>query len=263
MSFSGYSTGIVAALLGVSSTAAPAPAGPTPAIHLQVEVSADGLRLRGHAAPDAAELAHRHTGALFTSPAGGAALTFAGHPEQAVVLGSLPAQAPVTVALWLRRNARSTAHPAGATHPEYSQEHALGQGRLLSPLTGHPRDAARLSGILRLGPEGLQVWHGPDRWSVVVPGPLPAEEWIHLAVVFAADGTATGYRDGRRAGATRSGFHFGTGPAGLAAAALDRGYGFPFAGALADFRLVPAALSPEAIAQLARTSRSNPDRPHP
>jgi hypothetical protein len=94
----------------------------------------------------------------------------------------LPSPALPHVALWLRRNAKSTAHPAGATHPEYTQEHALGQGRLLSPLTRHPRDAARLSGILRLGPEGLQVWHGPDRWSVVVPGPLPSDEWIHLAL---------------------------------------------------------------------------------
>jgi hypothetical protein len=242
------------------AVAAPSAAESPQGFHLQIESSRAPLRLRAQAGSASRDLEHRHVGTGILSPAGQPSLLFSGHPSQAVVLGSLPDRAPVTVSFWLRRATDQVAWPEGRTHPEYVQEHALGQGRLLSPMSGHPRDAARLSGILRVGPEGLQIWHGPDRWSTVIPGPLPAGQWMHLAVVFDAAGTATGYRDGRRAGATRSDFAFGSGFVGLAAAALDRGYGYPFAGALADFRLLASALSPDAVAQLAAPSplRSKP-----
>lgn len=182
---------------------------------------------------------------------GGYAVEFAGHPGQAVVLGVLALRPPLTLALWLKRTEVVQPDPAGSGRPEYLPEAHVGQGRILSPLTGTPRAAATQSGVLRLGRDGLQVWHGPAKWSPVVVQPLSAGEWLHLTVTFAADLTATGYVNGTVRGVTRSDFDLGPGPVALAAAALDRGFGFPFAGLLADVRFYRGVLSPSEINALA------------
>lgn len=181
----------------------------------------------------------------------GHAVEFAGHPAQGVLLGVLELRPPVTLALWFRRAKAPPSHPDAAMRPEYLQEHRDGWGRILSPLTGTPRDAAQQSGVLRMSPDGVSVWHGPAKWSTVVSLPLPVEEWMHLAVTFGADLTATGYLNGQPRGTTRSDFNLGSGPVAIAAAALDRGFGYPFAGAIGDVRIYRGVLGQREIDELA------------
>lgn len=186
----------------------------------------------------------------------GTAIVFSGHPEQGVNLGPLDLQSPATITFWVKRAATPVAHPAGRERPEYVQEHAAGRGRLLSPATGQPRSpgSEKLSGFLSIAPDGVRIWHGTERWKIVIPGPLPAERWLHLAIVFDRNGEAVGYLDGRRHGGTRATFEPGPQPIALFAAALDRGYGYPFAGAIDEVRLYRGILNDDAIAALAGQS---------
>lgn len=202
------------------------------------------------------ELEVRHAVRLVATRAG-QAVELAGHPGQGIILGPLDLRPPVTLALWVRRASAPRADPAGAKQPEYMQEFQAGQGRILSPITGTPREAGRQSGVLRLGPDGMAVWHGPAKWSTVVSRELPVEEWLHVVVRFAGDLSATGYVNGRPQGSTQSDFNFGTGPVALASAALDRGFGFPFAGRICDVRLFRGVLSEREIEMLAA---ARPDR---
>jgi hypothetical protein len=187
----------------------------------------------------------------------GWAAEFAGHPEQAVVLGPLDLRPPVTLVLWVKRARSPSLFAAASSRPEYTQEHAVGAGRILSPMTGQPREAGNLSGILRLEADGLAVWHGLTKWHRVIARPLPTEQWLHLAVTIETDLTATGYLDGLRAGAALCGFDFGTGPVALVASALRKGYGYPFAGAIGDVRFYRCVLSESEIRTLA-TTRADP-----
>jgi hypothetical protein len=186
----------------------------------------------------------------------GTAIVFGGHPEQGVTLGSLDLQPPATILFWVKRAAAPVAHPAGKERPEYAQEHAAGRGRLLSPATGQPRGpgSENLSGFLSIAPDGVRIWYGKERWKIIIPGPLPADRWLHLAIAFDQNGEATGYLDGRRHGGTRATFEPGPLPVALFAAALDKGYGYPFAGAVDEVRLYQGTLDDAAIAALASQS---------
>jgi hypothetical protein len=179
----------------------------------------------------------------------GAGLTLGGKPDQGIELGVLGFNQPATFAIWIKRAATSVSDPSAATRPEYVQEHDRGQGRLLSRLGGNPSHT--LAGALRVGPAGLQLWNGPG-WVTLISSPIPAETWVHLAVVFDQDLQATGYLNGKRGETVRSGFDGTPSPMGLFASSHEKHYGYPFAGCVDEVRIYRRALTPEQVAALAR-----------
>ena len=178
----------------------------------------------------------------------GRGLALSGHPAQAVDLGVLGFDQPATLALWIWREPRPVAHPDGGPLPEYIQEHKRGQGRLLSRPSVSP--SLGLAGSLRVGPNGLEVWHGRG-WSKLIDAHIPSGTWVHLTVRFAADGRATGFLDGRRQATIECRFHGRESPLALASSSGDRGYGYPFAGLVDELRIYRGALDDAAIRALA------------
>lgn len=176
-------------------------------------------------------------------------LEFFGKPDQGIFLDGVSIGQPVTIALWIKRAADPRLDTSGRNRPEYIQEHGLGKGRLLSPLRGDPREN---SGSLRIGPEKVEVWHARDQWNDLIAGPIPAEEWIHVAVTFDKDLWATGYLNGKRQNKTRSAFHFASNALVLCAASLEKRYGFPFAGLIDDVRIYDGLLNETEIAKIGR-----------
>jgi hypothetical protein len=219
-------------------------AGPRPEVELSFE-DFDGRSLTNLA--NGARLAVRHGEAV--SGIQGRAVALSGHPDQCVDLGLLGFDQPATISLWIRRSSRPQAHPAGTSRPEYVQEQQRGQGRLLSRPTGSPSQG--LAGSLRIGPEKLEVWHGRG-WSTLIAASLPADTWLHLAVVYDERKHATGFLNGQRHATVASGFDGRALPQALVSASGDRHFGFPLAGALDEVRIYRRALSDLEVAALAR-----------
>lgn len=200
---------------------------------------------------DGRRLVSRHIG--FTPGIDGLALELTGHPEQAVEIGVPGFGQPATLALWIKRSPSPQAHKDGIDRPEYLQEHERRQGRLISRTGGEP--GQRLAGALRVGPEKLELWHGRG-WTPVIAASIPEDRWVHLAVVFSADGTATGYLNGVRDLTVKAAFDGRESSLALASASVQRRYGYPFAGCIDDFRLYQGSLSDEEIMSLAKRARS-------
>jgi len=137
--------------------------------------------------------------------------------NKGIGIGDLGLSAPATLCVWLKA------------------ERSKADRRILAQLDGPPSQA----GCLRLIDGSLQVWNG-QAWSVVVEGLSDKDVWQHVAVVYEADGTVAGYRNGRKRHASRSAFDFKGVKAGIGAPYLH--YGYPFEGALDDFRVYSRAL---------------------
>lgn len=182
------------------------------------------------------------------------AVEFSGAPSQGILVGPLDIHPPLTLTMWLWRNPDAPTHESGVELPEYIQELKLGKGRIIGAASGTP---SSMSGGLKIGPEKLEVWHKNDHWSTVIQGPLAAGEWIHIAITFAEDQTATGYLNGMFSARTKAGFNFESNPVKLFSASLARQIGHPFAGRAADIRIYRGILALEEIAALAADSPQN------
>jgi len=184
----------------------------------------DTLIENGAATPDSSlHKAHaRLSGQELCEGVVGKALRFrAGN--KGVGLGDLGLQAPATLTLWLQ--------PAG---PQ-------ADGRILSQLEG----STTQSGCLRLAGASLQAWSGTT-WATVVNGLSDRGHWQHVALVYGAGGTVTGYLNGTKAHTIQSGFGFKGVKAGIGAPFLGR-HGTPFTGALDDLRIYNKALKDQEI----------------
>ena len=140
-----------------------------------------------------------------------------------VVVGNLDFQAPATVSFWLKSNGEQA------------------DGRIFSQLEGETTQ----SGSFRLAGSTLQVWNAKG-WPVAVDGLNNKGIWQHVALVYKADGTVTGYLNGKKAHTVESGFNFYSGKAGICTPFLGK-WGSPFVGALDDFRVSNRALKEKGI----------------
>jgi hypothetical protein len=179
----------------------------------------------------------------------GRGLQLSGHPDQAVDLGVLGFDQPATIVFWIKRASATKVEVRGMERPEYVQEQQRGQGRLLSRPTGSP--AQGLAGSLRVGPEKLEVWHGRG-WSTLIAAPIPADSWMHLAVVYDENKQASGFLNGQRYATVASAFDGRHLALALVSASGDRHYGYPLAGAIDEVRIYRRALSDAEIITLAR-----------
>jgi hypothetical protein len=143
--------------------------------------------------------------------------------NKGIGIGDLGLRAPATLSFWLKA------------------ESSKADRRILSQLEGPTTQ----SGCLRLIEGSLQVWNAQG-WPVVVDGLNDKDGWQHVAVVYEADGTVTGYRNGKKAKATRSAFDFAGVKAAIGAPFLGQ-YGLPFIGVLDDFRIHNRALGEKDI----------------
>jgi len=183
----------------------------------------DKLIEKGAGTPDAsANKAHaRLSGQELCKGVIGKALRFkAGH--KGVVLGDLGLRAPATLCFWVKTDSAQA-------------------GRILSQLEGPTTQ----SGSLRLAGASLQAWN-VQGWPVAVNGLSNKGVWQHVAVVYKADGTVTGYLNGRKANTVKGGFDFRGIKAAIGAPFLGR-HGRPFTGALDDLRIYSGALKEKEI----------------
>ena len=224
---------IIAAALGSMNflparpaSAADSPAGQGPVAQGPVALwTFDELAPDGKTVADGSGNGHdgRFTGApVLVDGKLGKALKLAGPPEQ-VNVGDLGTRAPATVAFWCN------------TRELFSDR------RVFSQLTG-PEDA---HGALRFDGGQLEVFDG-HQWLLVVKWGLRFDTWLHLAVVFDAEGNATGYLNGEPKQKVKAGFAFDGAEVGIGAKQLGRA-GNPFIGRLDDFRVYRRALSAEEI----------------
>lgn len=146
-------------------------------------------------------------------------------------LGDLRLRAPATIAAWIWRN------------------DITDDRRLLSQLTGPVAQA----GALRLAGRQLQVWDG-RHWLVLVSDGVEATTWLHLAVVFSADGQATGYVNGQRRETVDCRCDYYGVRAGIGAKFLGL-HGGQFSGQLRDFQIRRAALTAIELDQLWQTRK--------
>lgn len=184
----------------------------------------DTLNESGAATPDAS--VHRvHallSGQVWCDGMIGKALRFeAGNGG--VVLGDLGLQAPATLSFWLK-----TDRPQA-------------DARILSQLEG----AATQRGCLRLAEGSLQVWDGVE-WPGVVSGPSDKSVWQHVAVVYSAEGTVTGYLNGKKSDTTYCGFDFKGVKAGIGTRFLGQ-FGIALIGAMDDLRIYRGAVTESEI----------------
>jgi len=150
--------------------------------------------------------------------------------SQAVELQDLRLKAPATIAVWIR-----LAEPPADT-------------RVFSQLNGSTGQA----GSIRLTDAQLQVWNGMA-WQTAIPDGVKPGTWIHIAVTFKADGSATGFLNGVEQRTVSSGFDFLGVRAGIGAKFL-RQHGNEFVGQMRDFRIDRRVLSADEIARLAKAT---------
>ena len=150
--------------------------------------------------------------------------------SQAVDLQDLRLNAPATVAVWIRL-------------PETPKDL-----RILSQLAGSTGQA----GALRLEDAQLQVWNG-KAWQTAIPDGVKPDTWLHVAITFKPDGTATGFLNGVEQKTVPSGFDFLGVRAGIGAKAM-RQHGQEFVGQMRDFRINRRVLSTDEIARLAKST---------
>lgn len=89
------------------------------------------------------------------------------------------------------------------------------------------------------------MWNAQG-WPVVVEGLSDKGIWQHVALVYQADGTVTGYLNGTKSQTANSGFDFNSGKAGIGTPFLGQ-WGSPFEGALDEFRIHNRALEAKEI----------------
>lgn len=187
------------------------------------ELSADGAT-----APDASGHGRQVKlhGQTLVEGIAGKALHFDGFPGQVVELGDLKRRAPATVAVW------------------FKTRDLVNDRRLLSQAEG----PVTQTGMLRLMG---QVEVGGPEWVGLVTHGLRHNTWTHLAVVFSADGQATGYLNGQAQEPVKAGFDFDGVAATLGGQFLGQ-HGAEFTGDLDDFRLYGRALSAQEVGDLYR-----------
>jgi hypothetical protein len=197
----------------------------------------DELIENGAATPDASpNKAHaRLSGQVLCEGAVGKALQFKAGNKGSVV-GNLDLQAPATVSFWLK------------------SDKAQADGRIFSQLEGPTTQA----GSFRLAGTTIEVWNAQG-WPVVVDGLSDKGIWQHVALVYQADGTVTGYLNGTKSQTANSGFDFNSGKAGICTPFLGL-HGRPFEGALDDFRIHNRALEAKEI-QARRPGPHDPPGP--
>jgi len=145
-------------------------------------------------------------------------MQFDGRPAEAVNTGDLGIAGEATVAFWMKT-------------PEPTNDR-----RLLSQSQG----STEQFGSLRLGAGQLQVWT-PAGWQTLVARGLGTNRWVHLAVVFAKDGQATAYRNGRTQQIVPARFDF-KGVEALIGGKFLGQWGNHYVGELHDFRIYHEAL---------------------
>ena len=147
--------------------------------------------------------------------------------SQAVDLGDLQLQAPATIAVWIC--------------PDDIED----DRRIFGQLVGQTTQG----GTLRLQEGQLQVWNG-NAWHTLITEGIEAESWTHIAVVFKADGQATGYLNGQAKQSAPSRFDCVGVNACIGGRYLNQ-HGKEFLGRMKDFRIHRQALSQEEISKLA------------
>jgi len=187
----------------------------------------DALVENGDATPDASpnEAHARLSGQELCDGVIGKALRFKPWWRKGLDLGDLDLQAPVTLSFWIKTD-RSEA------------------GRVLAQLEGPTTQ----QGCLQLVGGSLQAWNAQG-WPVVVDGLSDKGIWQHVALVYQADGTVTGYLNGRKSRTAQSEFDFRGVKAAIGAPFLGQ-HGSPFEGALDDFRIYNRALEAKEIEAL-------------
>ncbi|MEN6494243.1 MAG: LamG domain-containing protein [Thermoguttaceae bacterium] len=211
---------ILAASLFCGTVAAAAEEG------LVLHLPFDTLAADGTTTPDAAQgRAVKLHGQTLVNGVVGKALHFDGYSDQVVELGDLKLRAPATVVLW------------------FKTRDLVNDRRLFSQAAGPSTQA----GSLRLMGQ-VDVVSDKQGLGVITRG-LRHHTWMHLAVVFDAQGQATGYLNGEAQEPVKSGFDFDGVPATLGGKFLGQ-YGALFTGELDDFRLYRRTLSADEIRQL-------------
>lgn len=201
---------------------------------LVVHLKFDELSADGQTTPDASGQGHHGQvhGQPLVDGVIGKAMHFEGYPEQIAELGDLKLEAPATVAFWAKTRDLSN------------------DRRVFSQLDGPPSQA----GTIRLLGQ-LDVWPGEGEWQGAVTRNFRHDTWMHLAVVFDAEGSATGYLNGRAQETVKCGFDF-TGVGAAIGAKFLGEHGAVFVGLLDDFRIYSRVLSPEEIAGLHRAAET-------
>ncbi|MHC4996006.1 MAG: LamG-like jellyroll fold domain-containing protein [Planctomycetota bacterium] len=161
----------------------------------------------------------------------GKAIRMEAFPEQIVELGDLGLRAPMTVSFWfwtrdLFRDRMVLAQMDGAANP---------------------------SGALRFDGGQLEVLHG-GTWERLIRDGLRITRWMHVAVVYGADGVTTGYLDGRRANAVACDADFTGRRTAIGAPVLGE-RGNVFSGRLDEFRVYNRSLGVAEIERLAGAAR--------
>ena len=189
-----------------------------PSIHLSFDSSggdSGSVDLKGHQLVDGVA---------------GKAVRFDGDPAQGLRLGDLKIKAPATVAFWIKTR-------------------DFWNGRCLLVQTDGPITQA---GRMRLQ-GGLEVWDG-KAWQLVVHDGVRLNTWTHLAVVFSADGKATGYLNGKAQETVGCGFDFDGVNAGFGTKATGH-QGAVYNGLLDELRVYKLALSADDIPSLCHVAK--------
>jgi len=148
-------------------------------------------------------------------------------------VGDLKLAAPTTLSFWMK-----------------ARDLAADQ-RIMSQLQGAPNQA----GGVRICAARVQAWDGVAYQTLIESG-LQANEWLHVALVFDADGQAKGYLNGQPRPARKCGIDCAGVETGLGAPFLGT-YGQAFNGEMKDFRILRRSLSPTDIRRLYEKDRPN------
>lgn len=179
--------------------------------------------------PDAT--AHAHHGLIQGQPlvpgAIDMAMRFEAFPEQIMQLQNLRFRAPATVSFWVWT--RDIFH----------------ERSLLSQLQGPEIQ----NGALRFDGAQLEI-RANGQWNRLIRDGLRITQWMHIAVVYGADGNATGYLNGQPALTVPCSADFIESPIAIGAPFLGN-QGNPYSGRLDDFRIYSRVLTPSEIAALA------------
>ena len=155
----------------------------------------------------------------------GSALKFEGL-DQIVETGDLGLSAPASIVFW------------------FKTDDLFRDRRLFSQVEG----AESQAGALRLDGVQIEVWDGTE-WQVLIDRQMKIKQWIHIAVVFDADGKTSGYLNGDRQHLARCAFDFKGVKAAIGAKFLNE-TGNTYTGCMDDFRIYSKALSPDEITTL-------------
>ena len=91
----------------------------------------------------------------------------------------------------------------------------------------------------------IEVWNGKE-WQVLIDRQMKIKQWMHVTVVFEADGKTSGYLNGDRQHLARSGCDFKGVKSAIGAKFLNE-TGNTYTGCMDDFRIYSKALSQDEI----------------